>query len=423
MWPREAVFAETHNEQPSNGLWQTLAEEIDLSGYWETRLALRLRSDPEQKPFSLAETRLQLEGERDFDAFTIEVTADIVFDAVSDERALGLDGDGDYVDLRRASVSFSPLDFVDIKVGRQILTWGTGDLIFINDLFAKDWRSFLLGRSVEYLKAPTDAVKASFFSTAANLDIVYVPEFGADRYIDGSRVSFFDPATAGLRGRSNPLTTDEPSGWFTHDEVSARFYRTLGPFEVAAYYYDGYWKSPAGLRPDLERAFFPRLHVYGASLRGPMFGGISSAEFGFYDSQSGASRTPLIQGNEIRALVGYERDLGQELTLGLQYSFEHKQDSDFDIAEDARFEAPQKNRHLLTLRLTKQFWQQRFEASVFNFYAPKDKDGHLRLKAAYKFSDAIKLEAGLNIFYGSQATFFGQFKRASNLTTALRFNF
>ncbi|MFW6031595.1 MAG: hypothetical protein ACOC9T_03300, partial [Myxococcota bacterium] len=32
---------------------------------------------------------------------------------------------------------------------------GTGDLVFLNDLFPKDWRSFLLGRDLDYLKAPS----------------------------------------------------------------------------------------------------------------------------------------------------------------------------------------------------------------------------------------------------------------------------
>ncbi len=62
-----------------------------------------------------------------------------------------------------------------ITLGRQILTWGTGDLVFINDLFPKDWVSFFIGRDVEYLKAPSDALKVSAFSSWANLDLVYTP--------------------------------------------------------------------------------------------------------------------------------------------------------------------------------------------------------------------------------------------------------
>ena len=49
-------------------------------------------------------------------------------------------------ELREAYLKFRLPGDIDLKVGRQILTWGTGDLLFINDLFPKDWNSFLLGR-------------------------------------------------------------------------------------------------------------------------------------------------------------------------------------------------------------------------------------------------------------------------------------
>jgi hypothetical protein len=74
---------------------------------------------------------------------------------------------------------------MDVKLGRQILTWGTGDLIFINDLFPKDWISFFIGRDTDYLKAPSDAIKVSLFGEQANLDIVYTPQFDSDRFIEG----------------------------------------------------------------------------------------------------------------------------------------------------------------------------------------------------------------------------------------------
>ena len=50
-----------------------------------------------------------------------------------------------------------------------------GDLLFINDLFPKDWVSFFVGRDDEYLKAPSDSLKASFFNELFNLDFVYTP--------------------------------------------------------------------------------------------------------------------------------------------------------------------------------------------------------------------------------------------------------
>jgi hypothetical protein len=91
---------------------------------------------------------------------------------------------------------------MDLKLGRQINTWGTGDLLFINDLFPKDWNAFFIGRDDEYLKAPADSAKASLFSDWANLDLIYSPRFDSDRFIDGRRISYWN----GALGRTTPWT-------------------------------------------------------------------------------------------------------------------------------------------------------------------------------------------------------------------------
>jgi hypothetical protein len=73
----------------------------------------------------------------------------------------------------------------DIKVGQQILTWGTGDYVFLNDLFAKDFQSFFAGRDDDYLKAPSLSLKVSGFFDLANVDFVVTPKFTPDTYING----------------------------------------------------------------------------------------------------------------------------------------------------------------------------------------------------------------------------------------------
>ena len=110
---------------------------------------------------------------------TIQARADFVYDELADDiEKIDLNtGDG-FIDLRELNILFTPIDIMDVKAGRQILTWGTGDLLFINDLFPKDWNSFLLGRDEEYLKAPSDAVFASFFPALGNLIPVSGDLFG-----------------------------------------------------------------------------------------------------------------------------------------------------------------------------------------------------------------------------------------------------
>lgn len=126
-----------------------------LNGFIEWRGGLHLGDDPNQPDDTmLNEARLQLDSSASWKNVQFRAKADFIYDDV--------DGEAD-IDPREVNAAFSPLSAVDLKFGRQILTWGVGDYIFINDLFPKDWKSFLLGRDDEYLKAPSDAVKVSFF--------------------------------------------------------------------------------------------------------------------------------------------------------------------------------------------------------------------------------------------------------------------
>jgi len=420
------TFALSDGDLPSSHMaegkdwWRDFTAQIDMSGFTETRVAVRLQGDQFQKPFSLAETRFQFEAERELGAATLNLTADVYFDAVSDQHEFGFDGDAHIFDLRQATIEFSPLDFMDVKLGRQVLTWGTGDLLFINDLFPKDWRAFLLGRDDEYLKAPTQAMKASFYFDRLSLDVVYVPEFVTDRFVNGSRISYFDPKTGDLNGRPDVVTTIKPEGWLEKDELSLRLFGTFASVEVAAYYYDGYWKSPGGSDISLGVGTFPRLKVYGSSVRSAIWGGIGSAEIGYYDGQDRSSMAPFNRNDEVRFLAGYERDLGGDLTIAFQYNFERKLRSSA-LSTGA---SEQRTHHVITQRITKQLWQQTFTFSLFNFYSPSGNDGHLRLKLSYKINDAVKLESGFNFFYGrTDETFFGQFQKASNVSAAMKVSF
>jgi len=211
---------------------------FDIHGFLETRVGPRLFDDAVQsKDFTIAETRLQLR--------TSWITNHFELDAAYDAFLDGVD-EGIHGDLRQLRLSFSLFPWMDVRAGRQVLTWGTGDLLFVNDLFPKDLQSFLIGRDDEYLKAPSDAIRLGFFFDAANIDIVYTPRFEPDRYITGKRLSYWNPLFGQSSGEDFRVRTIEPDRTFTNDEWAWRIYRTVRAAEVALYGYHGYWKSPAG---------------------------------------------------------------------------------------------------------------------------------------------------------------------------------
>ena len=398
---------------------------LPLTGFLEGRVGPRLQDDPVEGAFTIGEARLRLEAQWEPGDVVVRVVGDGVFDQVVKTREPDLKtGEGAF-DLREANIVWRPLPFADLKVGRQILTWGVGDLIFINDLFPKDFESFFIGRDDEYLKAPSDAARLSLFHELVNIDLIYTPSFDADRIIDGSRLSYFNPVAGGIAGENFILDPLTPDDWFSDDEFAGRAYRQIGAYEVAAYGYTGYFKGPSGLTLTGD-FFFPKLAVYGASLRGPLRGGIVTAEFGRYLSRDDpAGVDPLVPNSDFRILVGYEKEVAEELTAGVQYFAQVRSDHDAFLAGLPIGAMPRdRTRHLLTVRLTKLALNQNLTLSAFNFWSPNEHDGHLRLRASYKLSDDWLVEGGGNIFYGPRDDiFFSQLKDNTNLFFAARRSF
>lgn len=399
---------------------------FEFSGFWDARAGLRTQEDPHEKEASLGETRLQLQAEMYSDKTSATLTADLLYDPVLDRHSVQLEEGQGFLDLREANFVITPASLVDVKAGRQILTWGTGDLIFINDLFPKDWNAFFIGRDEEYLKAPSDAVKVSLFTGLANLNIVYSPRFDADRFIDGRRVSYYNNALGSLAGRDAVVKVDKPDDWFEDDEIAVRIYRNIRGYELAAYGYQGFWKSPAGTDPSSGRATFPNLWVYGASMRGSMFRGIGHAEFGYYDSKDDQSGDdPLIRNSEFRILAGYEQEVAKEFTVGIQYYLEHMMEyDDYRRTFPAGIPKADEDRHVFTVRLIKLLMNQNLTLSLFAFYSPSDYDAYLRPKIQYRIDDHWSAEAGGNIFVGEdEHTFFGQFEKNTNVYGGVRYSF
>jgi len=391
--------------------------EVDLYGFVEVRGGLRLYRRENEKDGSIAETRLQLDLARQMESGAFKLKTDLVADGVEERLK---------AELREAHYSFSPSGNLDVRLGRQVLTWGTGDLLFINDVFAKDWQSFFIGRDDEYLKLPADAVRIGLFSEAVNLDLVYQPLFTPSRYIDGSRLSYWHGPQGRVAGRDLVFADDERLRYFRDHDLALRLSRNLGGIEYALYGYRGFWSTPEGMAPATMKLVYPRLSVYGGSVRGATAGGISHLEFGYYDSREDrAGSNPNLRNSEIRLLAGHERELARDLTGGIQYYLEHKQKyGNYLAALPPGSQAADKDRHLLTLRLTQLLWQQTLRLSFFAYWSPTDQDAYLRPKLHYKITDQWAAETGGNIFLGRHDhTFWGQFADNTNAYLSFRRSF
>jgi hypothetical protein len=331
--------------------------------------------------------------------------------------------------IREAYGLVSPLSWMDIKIGRQILTWGTGDYLFINDVFPKDYESFFIGRDDEYLKAPSDAGKFSIFSPLVSMDVVVIPSFTPDVSLRGDRLSFYDNFLGRIAGKESNRIFTEPAVQPKNTEIATRLYRNFGEYETAIYAFKGYFNQPVGIKNEsTKEVFYPKLAVFGASIRGPApsVGGIASGEIGYSDSlQDRSGKNRLIENSAMKYLLGYERDFPKDWRIGMQYFVEQMLNFDEFKANSQPGDIPRDEfRQLLTFRITKLLWLQTLEASLFTFYSPTDSDAYIRPRFAWQVNDRWKLTVGANIFFGKHDwTEFGQLEDNDNFYIRLRYSF
>ena len=382
-----------------------------ISGFFEAAMGNRLYSDPAISTHkTLADLRAQFQFDKDFETSRIKLTADIYYDGVLDQSKVQLRElawQGNLGALGDWGKQF------DVKVGQQILTWGTGDYVFLNDLFPKDFQSFFAGRDDDYLKAPSLSAKVSGFFDWANIDLVLTPKFTPDNYINGDYFSFFSPF-AGINVA--PGFDVSGSNKTSSAELALRIYKTIDSTEYAFYAYQGFHKSPASFT-DIGEPYFSTLNVYGASALMPFASGLLNLEMAYYNSADDATGTnPLIPNDQSRWLVGYEQELVKNVTASVQLYLERTHDYDRLVANSLSPEYdPSENRILFTQRLMYRAMQQTLTLNAFNFYSTSDKDGYLKLSADYSPVDQWQLSGGFNLFYGEDRfSFFKQFEDASN---------
>ncbi|WP_286261537.1 hypothetical protein [Thalassotalea atypica] len=416
------IFTSGFNEGTEDDNWGNNWDDEEerswrVSGFVEGALGQFSQDNVVESEQSLSEIRARIDVNYSHQKFELVASADVLFDDVLNDNAWH---------TRELFVSFSPLSALDLKVGRQVMTWGTGDYLFLNDLFPKDWQSFFSGRDDEYLKAPADSVRATAYINNFSVDIALTPKFTADNYINGERFSFYSPINE-LNGNTEPEHFPVESR--DNSQFSMRISTTKSGIEYTVYGYQGYWSNPVGIHLNGEhqgKAFFPKMNSYGASVRLPIAKGLLNVESAVYNSVEDSDGDKAnIPNNQVKLLVGYEQELVKNLTGAVQYYVEHMQD--YANYEKSTYFAEQiidQNRQILTARLTHRAIHQKLVSSLFVFYSPSDHDGYIKPMLSYRQNDHWNYSLGANLFWGQEEyTFFGQHQENSNYWLRVKFNY
>lgn len=407
----------------SIGMSPLISQGFDIHGFVQTNFSLRIADTGKARTFKgesiphylLGDERVQLEITRSGGIAQLLGKMDLFYDAV-DKRA--------DLDVREAYIDLT-LGKFDIRVGRQIITWGVGDLVFINDVFPKNWVAFLSGQPLQYLKFGSDAINVNFFPKFVSVQIIAIPFYQSDVLPRGERLLAFDPLPTVVNRKEV-----QPEMTLKNTQIAGRLYRNLGNIDASLYFYRGFWGSPPGMILDSAESqltfMHPHLNVYGGSLQGAFLNGVLSMEGGYYESRDDPQGTNTgIENSQIRFLAGFQHAWGENLTIGLQYYGERMQDyTEYVQNLPSAFPLRKEWRHTLSLRLTQFLKYQTLRLSFFMFYSPNEKDYYINPEVRYDLGSDVWLAVG-GIFPGGERdhTFLGQFEKNDNVYFVLRYAF
>ncbi|MBI5073729.1 MAG: hypothetical protein HZB62_00935 [Nitrospirae bacterium] len=393
------------------------AADIPLHGFLQGNYSFDAgRSNPDGGNFKLAEERIQLKLDLSREPLHLFIKTEAFYDHI-DRRA--------DLELREGYIDYTASSW-DIRAGRQILTWGLGDLIFINDFFPKDYEAFFSGRPMEYLKKGVDGIKIGAYPGFASFELVIIPFFEPNKFPNAKRFWMFDPMSSIIdREKKEPATT------LKNTEVAFRAYRDIAGYDAALYYYRGFFRQPSvmpdnSMMPAKLTLFYPKLTVYGASLQGKALDGVVSLEAGYYDAREDRSGTdPMMPNSQTRFLLGYQRQLWEDFTVGVQYYAEYMHDyAEYKKNLPPGFPQERRLHELVSVRLTQFLMHQTLRLSVFSFWNPSDGDYLLNPEVKYNLSDHVWAAIGANIFGGGeQWSQFGQLDKNDNVYFQLRYEF
>ncbi len=401
--------------EPQPGLFETLRDRLDVTGFVKNETALRLYS-PHQ--FSKSQNWLQAEIEFELtDWAELTILGRSMFDPVNhletnieDFHTSPIDrleaGDSFQAELRELYLDVLYEDF-DIRLGRQQIVWGESIGLRILDVInPQDFREFILNDFID-ARIPLWGLRVDYTLSDWTFEGLWLPDFEANRPADqGSEFQFRNVPAQALR------SANQPEDWRLSDsEVGFRITRFLRNMDLSVNYLYSWSDFPV---PFLDRNTFrfkprhERFHLIGGSfnyafdvfvIRGE--GGLRLGEH-FVSADLPKSYYSIRQ----REFLSY--------VLGLDWTVHDNLMANVQFFQNVIFNAPgalvgESVDNAVSLFLMSDFINETLYPQLLVLYGINFGDLLIRPQVRYDFSDYVSATIGADFFIGSRSGLFGQF--------------
>lgn len=365
--------------------------EIRLNGFADTYHALQVDYP---HGWMSSRTRLRLELRADYgDAFLFS-SMNLAYNGIIDEET------GFF--LREAYFDYVG-KVLEIKAGRQIVTWGVADGIRITDLISPmDYTEFMTN-DYDDMRVPVNAFNLKFPRESFSAEVIFVPvpEFfvmptGKD-----------NPWAAELPARTRMDLGDTPGKRLKNSEWGGRVRFFLEDLDFTLSALHTFNKSPvneasydASSDSVLILGVYKPMEVVGADMSLPAGEFVFRAEAAEYFGEALATdnSASVKRRNTFNALGGIDWYAGNNWTLMVQYT--HK-----CIADYRKSLKQDKNVSMVTARVSKELLNNTLKLVLYGMLDVNDMGFYARATADYLLNDQITLSFGADRFGGDGGMF------------------
>ena len=362
---------------------------LQLNGFVDSYHALQLGS-----PYKVmsSRTRLRLEMRANYGEASLFSSVNLAYNSLIKEQSGAF--------LREAYFDYAG-KYLEVKAGRQIVTWGVADGLRITDLISPmDYTEFM-ANDYDDIRVPVNAINLKYPGESFSAELVFVP---VPEY-------FVMPS-----GEDNPWSMPVPEGvsmdlsgtpekHIKNSEVGTRLRFFLENLDFSLTALRTFNKSPVTIA-DYEtksvviQGIYKPMYVLGGDFSIPV------SEFVVRGEMAGYFGEPIALNDSRRyrlrktfnALLGLDWYAGDNWTFMVQYMHKVIMDYRKELGMD-------QNTSMVTARISKEVLNNTLKLSVYGMYDIDNVSFYIRPAADYLLNDQITLSLGADILGGRRGTF------------------
>jgi hypothetical protein len=360
------------------------------------------------------------------------------------------------VDFQEFYLQGSPLDDLDLKVGRQVVNWGRSDSLRVLDVLNPlDNREPGL-TDIEDIRRPTTMLKADYYLGDWSLSLIAIPELRFD-YLPPVG-NDFAPVTETI-GTVGYFAAPEwkPSASFKNTEWAVRLMGIFSGWDIS-FHYANHWLNapyfdpvinvipppppPPLLPPDVSfdgtKTRYSRVQMAGTGANYTLGSWLFKSEFAWVDGTHYTTSeefdlstfglgvidvpTGTVRKDRIDFMAGVEYYGFNNTNISLEIANRHIIDYQSNMRPNF---GVRENQVETAIRITRSFMNERLDLTVLGIiYGTKAQDGSVvRAEARYDILDGLEAALGMVFYQKGKTPFFQNIARNDRIFFEVKYSF